>query len=35
MPALLNAYLGADLAPLPDNLFRSSDDPRLEVTPYR
>ena len=35
MPALLNAYLGADLAPLPDNLFRSSDDPWLEVTPYR
>jgi hypothetical protein len=35
LPALLNAYLGADLAPLPDDLYGSDDDPWLQVEPYR
>lgn len=34
MPGLLNAYLGADLALLPDDLYRSDDDPWFEVEPY-
>ena len=35
VPHLLNAYLGADAALLPDDLFQASDDPWFEALPFR
>lgn len=33
VPQLLNAYLGADVAPLADDLYTSGDDPWFQVAP--